>query len=579
MPFFSHSRPGLLLFVFCLLINTAQAKSLPENGLLARLHALAARARLNLIVNAPDHIPGDFKPSESQNDIEQLLAIADAADCTADQAGSVWLITARERQIFQNSSGWKLFYPSYGPAESLLAHRDDSHGNETRVFMAPSVNACIISGEHRRSAAAVKNLRSLEKPAVPAELHLDIAAGNSPQQASISLQLLTNTEFFLGLAGPEFEPIVATCSLACDASGSFSLAIDNAGKNLHSQSLHGAQQQNPLILKSNDGAVTINWTARLIRPFPQKTAETDSTASGRDRLKTAMSQPDSTASMHLALPDEPFDEILGRIAASESCNLAIDRALSGNLSVFFFGSDLYFEEQFNLIARSVGGSVRKIGNTWLVAPENRFFDTFEFGYNITKRLQYSDSETTAAILQACLKALKAPANCRVASDRTINAIILAGSANITDGLMRLIAALDRPPVLFDSRLSLQSAADDFTETFEINTGRACNRQIELKDATAEIEFLPVMFPHLAEPGLKMQVGLKLKSGLKLKLNFWSALPDSDTRPIIAFKSSSPAAVLLSGSRSKRQFADHRHPSYEKEDDQGSETDDAFESSF
>lgn len=579
MPFFSHSRPGLLLFVFCLLINTAQAKSLPENGLLARLHALAARARLNLIVNAPDHIPGDFKPSESQNDIEQLLAIADAADCTADQAGSVWLITARERQIFQNSSGWKLFYPSYGPAESLLAHRDDSHGNETRVFMAPSVNACIISGEHRRSAAAVKNLRSLEKPAVPAELHLDIAAGNSPQQASISLQLLTNTEFFLGLAGPEFEPIVATCSLACDASGSFSLAIDNAGKNLHSQSLHGAQQQNPLILKSNDGAVTINWTARLIRPFPQKTAETDSTASGRDRLKTAMSQPDSTASMHLALSDEPFDEILGRIAASESCNLAIDRALSGNLSVFFFGSDLYFEEQFNLIARSVGGSVRKIGNTWLVAPENRFFDTFEFGYNITKRLQYADSEAVAATLKACLADLKAPASCRVAADKAINAIILAGSPDIIDSLGKLLFELDRPPVLFDSRLSLRSDSGDFSETFGINTGRVSSRQIELRDVAAAIELLPVSFPHLTGPGLKAQTSLKLKSGLELKLVFWSELPESDSRPLLSFKSSSSASLFLSGSRSDLQFEDHRYFPHESEDCKDNETDDAFESAF
>ncbi|HPW57102.1 MAG TPA: secretin N-terminal domain-containing protein [Candidatus Rifleibacterium sp.] len=552
---------------------------MPENGLLARLHALAARARLNLIVNAPDHIPGDFKPSESQNDIEQLLAIADAADCTADQAGSVWLITARERQIFQNSSGWKLFYPSYGPAESLLAHRDDSHGNETRVFMAPSVNACIISGEHRRSAAAVKNLRSLEKPAVPAELHLDIAAGNSPQQASISLQLLTNTEFFLGLAGPEFEPIVATCSLACDASGSFSLAIDNAGKNLHSQSLHGAQQQNPLILKSNDGAVTINWTARLIRPFPQKTAETDSTASGRDRLKTAMSQPDSTASMHLALPDEPFDEILGRIAASESCNLAIDRALSGNLSVFFFGSDLYFEEQFNLIARSVGGSVRKIGNTWLVAPENRFFDTFEFGYNITKRLQYADSEAVAATLKACLADLKAPASCRVAADKAINAIILAGSPDIIDSLGKLLFELDRPPVLFDSRLSLRSDSGDFSETFGINTGRVSSRQIELRDVAAAIELLPVSFPHLTGPGLKAQTSLKLKSGLELKLVFWSELPESDSRPLLSFKSSSSASLFLSGSRSDLQFEDHRYFPHESEDCKDNETDDAFESAF
>jgi hypothetical protein len=534
---------------------------------------------MNLIVNAPDHFPGDFKPSESQNDIEQLLAIADAADCTADQAGSVWLITARERQIFQNSSGWKLFYPSYGPAESLLAHRDDSHGNETRVFMAPSVNACIISGEHRRSAAAVKNLRSLEKPAVPAELHLDIAAGNSPQQASISLQLLTNTEFFLGLAGPEFEPIVATCSLACDASGSFSLAIDNAGKNLHSQSLHGAQQQNPLILKSNDGAVTINWTARLIRPFPQKTAETDSTASGRDRLKTAMSQPDSTASMHLALPDEPFDEILGRIAASESCNLAIDRALSGNLSVFFFGSDLYFEEQFNLIARSVGGSVRKIGNTWLVAPENRFFDTFEFGYNITKRLQYADSEAVAATLKACLADLKAPASCRVAADKAINAIILAGSPDIIDSLGKLLFELDRPPVLFDSRLSLRSDSGDFSETFGINTGRVSSRQIELRDVAAAIELLPVSFPHLTGPGLKAQTSLKLKSGLELKLVFWSELPESDSRPLLSFKSSSSASLFLSGSRSDLQFEDHRYFPHESEDCKDNETDDAFESAF
>ncbi len=587
MLLFSRPRLCLLLSVFCLLVNTAQAKSFPGNGLLARLNALAARASLNLIVNAPDRSLGDFKPSESQSDIEQLLAIADAASCTADCTGSVWLITARERHTFQNSSGWQFFYPSDGPIESLMTRKKDSHATDTITFMVPSVNACIISGDSRRTAAAAERLQSLEKPAIPAELQLDITGDNSAQTASLSLQVLTNTSFSFELTTPGFEPIVATASLACDTSGSFSLTIDNAeakasdaDKSLNSQLQQVSQQPGPLLINNNGNAVTINWNARLLRPFTEKTDKNSKNAiAGRAGLKTTSPQPDPATMMNTLLLNEPVAEILGRIAASESCNLVVDKAISGNLSVFFFGPDLYFEEQLNRIARSVGGGIRKIGNTWMVAPENRFVDAFDFGYNITKRLQYSDAEATAAILKAGLAAFNAPANCRVASDRVINAIILAGSADITDGLMRLLAELDHPPVLFDSRLSLQSDMGDFSEIFGINTGRISGRQIALKDATAEIELLPVRLRHMAEPGLKIRTSIRLESGLKLKLAFWSALSESDSRPVIAFNGSSTVSLFISGSKSDSQFADHRYLSHEAEDESGGETDDAFESSF
>lgn len=587
MLLFSRPRLCLLLSVFCLLVNTAQAKSFPGNGLLARLNALAARASLNLIVNAPDRSLGDFKPSESQSDIEQLLAIADAASCTADCTGSVWLITARERHTFQNSSGWKFFYPSDGPIESLMARKKDSHATDTITFMVPSVNACIISGDSRRAAAAAECLQSLEKPAIPAELQFDITGDNSAQTASLSLQVLTNTSFSFELTTPGFEPIVATVSLACDTSGSFSLAIDNAeanpsdaDKSLNSQLQQVSQQPGPLLINNNGNAVTINWNARLLKPFTEKTDKNSENAiAGRAGLKTTSSQPNSATLMNMALLNEPVAEILGKIAASESCNLVVDKAISGNLSVFFCGPDLYFEEQLNRIARSVGGGIRKIGNTWMVAPENRFVDAFDFGYNITKRLQYSGSEATAAILKACLVDLKAPASCRVAADKAINAIILAGSPDIIDSLGKLLFELDRPPVLFDSLLSLRSDAGDYSETFGLNTGRLSSRQIELKDATAEIEFLPVRLPHLNGPGLKTQTSLKLKSGLELKLVFWSELPESDSRPLLSFKSSSSASLFLSGSRSDLQFEDHRYFPHESEDCKDNETDDAFESAF
>jgi len=587
MSFFSRFRLCLLLSVFCLLANPAQAKSFSENGLLAHLHSLAARARLNLIVNSPDRRLGDFKPSESQSSIEQLLAIAEAASCTADRIGSVWLITARERQSLEKSSGWKLFYPSDGPIESLMARKIAGDYANTLTFMVPSVNVCVISGKHRRDEAAVEHLRSLEKPAVPAELHLDIIADNSLPAASVSLQLLTNTSFFLALTAPEVEPIAATFSFSCDASGSFRLALENAAanvsdadKNLNSRSQHGIQKQSLLILKSNDDTVAINWNARLLKPFTEITDKKSKNAlSGRAGLKTASHQPDPATLMNTVLLNEPVAEILGRIAASESCNLVVDRALSGNLSVFFFGPDLYFEEQLNRIARSVGGSIRKIGNTWIAAPEDKFVDTFDFGYTITKRLQYADSEAVAATLKACLADLKAPASCRVAADKAINAIILAGSPDIIDSLGKLLFELDRPPVLFDSRLSLRSDSGDFSETFGINTGRVSSRQIELRDVAAAIELLPVSFPHLTGPGLKAQTSLKLKSGLELKLVFWSELPESDSRPLLSFKSSSSASLFLSGSRSDLQFEDHRYFPHESEDCKDNETDDAFESAF
>ncbi|HMM58657.1 MAG TPA: hypothetical protein PKC25_00850, partial [Candidatus Rifleibacterium sp.] len=85
--------------------------------------------------------------------------------------------------------------------------------------------------------------------------------------------------------------------------------------------------------------------------------------------------------------DTDIRQIIKVIAQQSGTNIIAEKSVRGQVTVKL--SDVYYEEAMNLIAKTNGFAVRKIGNTWILADEKKLVEAFEKGLTITKRLQYA----------------------------------------------------------------------------------------------------------------------------------------------------------------------------------------------
>ena len=65
--------------------------------------------------------------------------------------------------------------------------------------------------------------------------------------------------------------------------------------------------------------------------------------------------------------DTDIRQIIKVIAQQSGTNIIAEKSVRGSVTVKM--SDVYYEEAMNLIAKTNGFAVRKIGNTWILATE------------------------------------------------------------------------------------------------------------------------------------------------------------------------------------------------------------------
>jgi len=135
--------------------------------------------------------------------------------------------------------------------------------------------------------------------------------------------------------------------------------------------------------------------------------------------------------------DTDIREIIKMIAQKSGTNIIAEKSVRGNVTVRL--TDVYYEEAMNLIAKTNGFAVRKIGNTWILADEKKLIDAFEKGLTITKRLQYAKAADVAKIVGQTIKR-----EVKVATDDRINAVIVSGGKDILDEVKKLIETIDTP---------------------------------------------------------------------------------------------------------------------------------------
>lgn len=135
--------------------------------------------------------------------------------------------------------------------------------------------------------------------------------------------------------------------------------------------------------------------------------------------------------------DTDIRDILKIIAQKTGTNIIAEKSVRGNVTVKL--NDVYYEEAMNLIAKTNGYAIRKIGNTWILADEKKLVEAFEKGLTITKRLQYAKAADVSKIIAQTIKK-----DVRVATDDRINAVIVSGSKDILDEVKKLIETIDTP---------------------------------------------------------------------------------------------------------------------------------------
>ena len=145
--------------------------------------------------------------------------------------------------------------------------------------------------------------------------------------------------------------------------------------------------------------------------------------------------------------DADIRDILKIIAQKSGTNIIAEKSVRGNVTVRL--TDVYYEEAMNLIAKTNGFAVRKIGNTWVLADEKKLIESFEKGLTITKRLQYAKAADVSKIITSAIKK-----DIKVATDDRINAVIVSGSKDMLDEVKKLVETVDTPvhQVMIESKI-------------------------------------------------------------------------------------------------------------------------------
>ncbi len=135
--------------------------------------------------------------------------------------------------------------------------------------------------------------------------------------------------------------------------------------------------------------------------------------------------------------DTDIRQIIKVIAQQSGTNIIAEKSVRGQVTVKM--TDVYYEEAMNLIAKTNGFAVRKIGNTWILADEKKLIEAFEKGLTITKRLQYAKAADVSKVISSTIRK-----DVKVATDERINAVIVSGGKDLLDEVKKLIETIDTP---------------------------------------------------------------------------------------------------------------------------------------
>lgn len=178
--------------------------------------------------------------------------------------------------------------------------------------------------------------------------------------------------------------------------------------------------------------------------------------------------------------DTDIRQIIKVIAQQSGTNIIAEKSVRGQVTVKL--TDVYYEEAMNLIAKTNGFAVRKIGNTWILADEKKLVEAFEKGLTITKRLQYAKAADVSKIISSTIKK-----DVKVATDERINAVIVSGGKDLLDEVKKLIETIDTPV----HQVMMEAKIVEVSTTATKNIGFKWTGKTNSEAAYADLNAMPI----------------------------------------------------------------------------------------
>lgn len=583
----------VLLVVFLALpaVHAGENWDFSGKKLLVSLENVARTGKLNLIVNSPDREISSCSLPLSSSMPDVLQALAEAAGCVADKVGDCWLIVDKELWKLNEDPEWLVVQAPEHPVDSVFKSIQSFPPPGVRLFSVASANIGILDGYKYELEKAQKLFNASLRPGRLFLIDLKFkSSGASDSFASLRFAAIDGVETMIEFQPPGGQRLGGTVSVKQVFPGRFSLSGElaptrarAARAKFNSEFTVGQAEVASFTLGVGKDEIICAWAVELVaepsrlkvsQPAVSESCEESPGKNGEEMIFPVTSE--AAVLLNLSVIQEPLNDVLSMIVASESGNLVCDSSCSGTISLLCFGPELYFEELMNLAARATGMGVRKIGATWMVAPAAKISDAFCRDLFSTRRLQFSDEKTMLSIIKQLINKMRITDNMRVAGDFFVNGLVYGGSGQGMSNLRKIIALLDSPPLQLSVQMFCKFGANHISESMLLPVARPFSRKLGSGSATATVELLPVCFSANGIIGLRYNYS-SLPSESGVKMTGWTYLDTASDTMILSLTGNEEFEIRLNGFLSDRQII---RPEIELPPDSGdSAFDDAFDDSF
>jgi hypothetical protein len=523
-------------------------------------------------------------------DVLQILA--EAAGCVAAKVGDSWLVVDKDLWKLNEAPEWLVVQAPEQPVDSVFKGIRSFLPPGIKLFSVASANIAILAGYKYELEKARKLFEVSLRPGrllmIDFKLSSPIA---SDSFASLRFAAIDGVETMIDFQPPGGQRLGGTVSVRQVFPGRFSLSAEltptrarAARVKYNSEFTVGQAEFASFTLGGGKDEINCAWAVELVAEpsklkvsMPAVSVSCEESPGKNEEEETILPVTSEAARlMNLSVIQEPLNDILSMIVASENGNLVCASSCSGTISLLCFGPELYFEELMNLAARATGMGVRKIGATWMVAPAAKISDAFCRDLFSTRRLQFSDEKTMLSIIKQLINKMRITDNMRVAGDFFVNGLVYGGSGQGMSNLRKIIALLDSPPLQLSVQMFCKFGANHISESMLLPVARPFSRKLGSGSATSTFELLPVCFSANGIIGLRYNYS-SLPSESGVKMTGWTYLDTASDTTILSLTGNEEFEVRLNGFLSDRQII---RPEIEFPHNSGdSAFDDTFDDSF
>jgi hypothetical protein len=524
---------GFILVMGFLVARDVSGWDFSGKMLHSAVREIAERGKLNIIVPAEDRLITSFRVSPGLSPSAALRSLAEKTDCVASLRGDAFLLLPRS--LYRKWEGMDMLFGHIQerPIEWAVAQASGSMPVDVSCVPYPEGNFCVLTGlpdDLRKAQTAWNSLDVSAKPLLVTLQLADARTGRTKLSLQFSAidRVPTSIEFS---AAPDRRHLTGYVTVTATDKGPFEIAgslnANTTAAQWGSVSLPkaaGAGEFPDFCFQIGGEEWSGTWSVTEF-PRSRRLSISSETIGIVAPVALPIKEPKAATEpfMRFSLSSVDAADVYQTITASAGGNLALHADCTGKVSLYCYGSELYFEEFLVLIAKGVHHSVRKVGNTWIIAPVGKISDAICTADFAVRRLQFADARRIGLFSRSLVKNLNMTGVTGVSHDIMTNSFIFGGSSEIFRILRPFTEKIDGPPWLLKWRVSSPFGSMASQETVQAPTGRSWQRLYsDTRAATTSVELLPVIFGSQGLIGVRYELSC-VASAADLQVKGWSFL--------------------------------------------------------